>query len=361
MSDQIPNHTPDEKLLQPTGESESITVTTDSNNNDETIPPSKRKHPQTKSTKRTKYRNLKDSERKQVKINESSISPSPTPNQEEEQLITDQEQQKQIELPRKRFYRQRAHSNPFSDHRLNYPKSPNSMNWSTIYPQSELDKGKKVEIADIGCGFGGLLIKLGPLFPEKLILGMEIRVQVTQYVEDRIIALQNNHKNITDQSHNNEDNSNKDDGNTNETKQNNSYNYGNIGVIRGNAMKFLPNFFHKQQLSKLFFCFPDPHFKQRKHKARIITNTLLNEYAFLLKENEGIIYTITDVLDLHNWMKKHLEEHPLFERLPKQWEDQDECVSLILNSTEEGQKVDRNDGDKYIACFRRIKNPDDCE
>lgn len=32
-------------------------------------------------------------------------------------------------------------------------------------------KGKKVEFADIGCGFGGLLISLAPLFPETLMLG----------------------------------------------------------------------------------------------------------------------------------------------------------------------------------------------
>ncbi len=28
-----------------------------------------------------------------------------------------------------------------------------------------------VEIADVGCGFGGLLVGLAPLFPDKLILG----------------------------------------------------------------------------------------------------------------------------------------------------------------------------------------------
>lgn len=32
-------------------------------------------------------------------------------------------------------------------------------------------KGKKVEFADIGCGFGGLLISAAPLFPETLMLG----------------------------------------------------------------------------------------------------------------------------------------------------------------------------------------------
>lgn len=30
---------------------------------------------------------------------------------------------------------------------------------------------------------------------------------------------------------------------------------------------------------------------------------------------QGIIYTITDVQDLHDWMVDHLEKHSLFERI----------------------------------------------
>ncbi|CDK26949.1 unnamed protein product [Kuraishia capsulata CBS 1993] len=247
----------------------------------------------------------------------------------------DKEESTQIDLPRKRFYRQRAHSNPFSDHQLEYPNAPNEMDWTKHYPAHvDSQTGEftgKVEIADIGCGFGGLLVDLAPEFPDKLILGMEIRVQVTQYVEDRIIALRQQH--------------------LAENK------YQNISVLRGNAMKFLPNFFYKSQLSKIFFCFPDPHFKQRKHKARIVTNTLLSEYAYVLREG-GVVYTITDVLDLHEWMVEHLDGHPLFERLSTEWENQDACVRIMRDSTEEGKKVARNKGSKYVACYRRIANPE---
>ena len=35
------------------------------------------------------------------------------------------------------------------------------------------------------------------------------------------------------------------------------------GQIRTNAMKCIMNYFPKGQLSKMFFCFPDPHFKVR--------------------------------------------------------------------------------------------------
>lgn len=59
--------------------------------------------------------------------------------------------------------------------------------------------------------------------------------------------------------------------------------YQNVACIRTNAMKYLPNYFRRQQLSKMFFLYPDPHFKKSKHKWRIITPTLLSEYAYFLK------------------------------------------------------------------------------
>lgn len=56
------------------------------------------------------------------------------------------------------------------------------MDWSSHYPYfvdkeaSELIEGVKpltrdVEIADIGCGFGGLLVALSTFFPDTLMLG----------------------------------------------------------------------------------------------------------------------------------------------------------------------------------------------
>jgi len=36
----------------------------------------------------------------------------------------------------------------------------------------------QVRFADVGCGFGGLLVRLSPLYPHKLMVGMEIRDKV---------------------------------------------------------------------------------------------------------------------------------------------------------------------------------------
>ena len=55
-------------------------------------------------------------------------------------------------------------------------------------------------------------------------------------------------------------------------------------------MKYLPCYFEKGQLTKMFFLFPDPHFKKSKHKWRIINETLLAEYAYVLAEGVSPLF-----------------------------------------------------------------------
>ncbi|XP_069908626.1 tRNA (guanine-N(7)-)-methyltransferase isoform X4 [Oryctolagus cuniculus] len=205
--------------------------------------------------------------------------------------------------PQKRYYRQRAHSNPMADHTLRYPVKPEEMDWSELYPEffapltqnqshddpkDEKEKSTRaqVEFADIGCGYGGLL--------DTLMLGLEIRVKVSDYVQDRIRAL----------------------------RAAPGGGFQNIACLRSNAMKHLPNFFRKGQLTKMFFLFPDPHFKRTKHKWRIISPTLLAEYAYVLRVGS-----------------------------------EDPIVGHLGTSTEEGKKVLRNGGKNFPAIFRRVQDP----
>lgn len=70
---------------------------------------------------------------------------------------------------------------------------------------------------------------LSTMFPDTLMLGMEIRVKVSDYVQKRIEALRLQHPGQ----------------------------YENIACIRSNAMKYLPNFFYKAQVgSIIYFLFP---------------------------------------------------------------------------------------------------------
>lgn len=219
------------------------------------------------------------------------------------------------------------------------------MDWASLYPayavknKEDQDEShdpepfkaisRNVEVADIGCGFGGLLFALAPKLPDTLLLGMEIRISVTEYVQDKVHALR--------------------------TQNAATNGFQNVSCIRANSMKFLPNFFRKSQLSKIFLCFPDPHFKQRKHKARIVSYTLNSEYAYVLRPG-GIVYTITDVEDLHRWMVEHFEKHPSFTRVGEEEQEQDVCVGVMKTETEEGKKVTRNNGQKFVACFRRVED-----
>lgn len=68
----------------------------------------------------------------------------------------------------------------------------------------------------------------------------------------------------------------------------------------------------------------------------------------------GIIYTITDVKDLYDWEENKLEEHRMFRRLSEEEVKNDICCQLIVNETEEGKKVTRNNGNKYLCAFERI-------
>ncbi|KAL2346884.1 hypothetical protein Fmac_000884 [Flemingia macrophylla] len=237
---------------------------------------------------------------------------------------------KSTRLPRKRFYRARAHNNPLSDSHFPVPISPSHVDYCLHYPQlfpstGQADNSKKIQFADVGCGFGGLLISLSTLFPKTLMIGMELRDKVTEYAKEHISSL----------------------------RVANPGQYQNVSVVCTNSMKYIPNYFKKGQLSKMFFLFPDPHFKEKNHRRRVTNPFLLDEYAYVL-EDGGIIYTITDVEELGDWMKSCLENHPMFEALTEKELEANPVVKLSSSATEEGQKVARNGGQAFQAVFRRI-------
>jgi len=222
------------------------------------------------------------------------------------------------------YFHIKAHSNPLSDKDFIYPVKPDDFDLSKHFTNHSLFS-QGIQFADIGCGYGGLLVNLGSSFPNTLSVGMEIRDKVVEYVQERILKL----------------------------RSDNLGNFGNISVILTNAMKNLPNFFRKGQLKKLFFLFPDPHFKKANHRRRIVSPQLLAEYAYVLASG-GIVYTVTDVEELHFWMVSHFDNFPLFQRLTEQELEGDSVIPLVLNSSEESRKVDRIKGKKFLAVFKRL-------
>lgn len=222
--------------------------------------------------------------------------------------------------PQKRYFRSRAHCNPLSNNDgFQYPVSPDLVDWRQFFPDS--DTGP--DFLDIGCGFGGLTISLARLAPSKKTLGLEIRPKVCEFLRRRIEALRIDHPGA----------------------------YRNAACFRHNTMAYLPNLVAKASCEKLFFCFPDPHFKAKNHRRRILSEALLAEYAYVLKPSLGLVYCITDVRELHEWHVAKLVAHPLFELI--ELPPEDPVLNAIQNDTEEGQKVMRNGGDKYWTVARR--------
>ena len=76
---------------------------------------------------------------------------------------------------------------------------------------------------DIGCGYGGLTMALAKIFPDKLVLGLEIRAKIVEYVKLKIEALRN--------------------------EANDMVLFQNASCFRTNCQRYLPNYFEKGQVS----------------------------------------------------------------------------------------------------------------
>jgi tRNA (guanine-N7-)-methyltransferase len=205
------------------------------------------------------------------------------------------------------------------------------MDWGKLFEEKAAEAEKKrtplpsPTVADVGCGFGGLLISLSPLLPDDLMVGIELRDSVCDYVRQRAAVL----------------------------RRAAPPRALNVAALRVNAQRHLTHLFAKGSLAKLFFLFPDPHFKAKNFRRRIVTPALASDYAYLLRPG-GCLYTVTDVPDLGGWMAASLDAHPLFRRMTDAELAADPAAALLDSATEEGQKVARNAGSTWKACYVRL-------
>jgi tRNA (guanine-N7-)-methyltransferase len=267
---------------------------------------------------------------------------------------------------RKNRKRVRAHANPLAMvEAATMPANPLAYDWHAHFPLianaydpspsssfSDASTALFPTIADIGCGFGGLLKVLSPVYPSELIIGCEIREACVSCVEEdisewRVQGVQDAKHSSSSSSFSSHSSSSSPDGaQPFQLAQ-------NVSVLHINIMKSAPYYFRKDQFRKLFILFPDPHFKKNNHRRRVINQGMLSLYAFMLREG-GLLYTITDVQDLHEWMVKHLDEHPSVARVPLEELADDPAIECMTNGTNEGQKVSRLHGSKYPAVYRRV-------
>jgi tRNA (guanine-N7-)-methyltransferase len=232
--------------------------------------------------------------------------------------------------------RTRPHRNPLSSNEDAHPESPDDFareaRETGAYPAMP---HVRVEFADVGCAFGGMLLSLAPHFPDTLMLGMEIRAKVVEFAQGKTRALRSG-----------------------ALPHESRHHFNNVWFTQVNVMKFGDTFFERGQLRKLFFCHPDPHWKKTNIRRRIISPGLVQRYANWLAPG-GLLYTVSDVRELEDWMIECLDASPQFVRLSDaELAAQADLLDIVTSTSEDAQRAVRKNLAKNFAVHRRVPYDD---
>jgi tRNA (guanine-N7-)-methyltransferase len=174
-------------------------------------------------------------------------------------------------LPRVRI---RQHVNPLSSR---YQKSLTPPDWSQIYTNIH----QPLHL-DIGCGRGKFLLQMSQLQPDLNFLGIEIR--------EPLVIQANREKE--------------------ELKSTNlHYLFGNINYSARSLLASLPS----NVLSTVTIQFPDPWFKKKHKKRRILQPELVKILADYLVD-DGKVFLQSDIEEVAIEMRDRFHEHPSFQQ-----------------------------------------------
>nr|CCC92923.1 putative tRNA (guanine-N(7)-)-methyltransferase [Trypanosoma congolense IL3000] len=228
--------------------------------------------------------------------------------------------------------RTRPHRNPLAENSDGHPDCPEEFHKRcvSLFPGVE---NPVATLVDVGCAFGGMLFSLASEFPDMCMLGLEIRPKVVEFAQKKTLELRQGEAEGV------------------------SHHYRNLWFEQLNVMKFGSNCFDKGQLQALFFCYPDPHWKRKNIRRRIISPGLVHEYAYWLRPG-GFLFTVSDVGELERWMINCLDGCPLFRRLSEEEIIENEVVNKMLNyakdSSEDAQRTERKGLQKHYAVHVRV-------
>ena len=166
--------------------------------------------------------------------------------------------------------RVRTHANPFRcRHRLE--KIDFSKEYPAIHQNLDLE---------IGFGQGLFLRHYAKNNPNRLIVGIEVRKPTAELLQERVAkeAIEN------------------------------------AIAIYGNGLIALEDMFEDDTLDNIFVFHPDPWFKKKHHKRRVVNKAFLDLAKQKLKPN-GLIHISTDVDELWEAMIEELESHNKFIKL----------------------------------------------
>ncbi|MFC2131441.1 tRNA (guanosine(46)-N7)-methyltransferase TrmB [Bacteroidota bacterium] len=147
-----------------------------------------------------------------------------------------------------------------------YPPAVEEMDWEEVFIN-----GKQPDMLDVGCGKGVFLLNMSEKYPDKNILGIELRKAAVEWIN---------------------------------------------GVVRGEG---IPNgaaiwysvvnglhFIEDKSIEKVFYLFPDPWPKRKHLKRRAFNEEFLSDIYRVLKD-DGHFYLATDVPEVDSYHKKVLD------------------------------------------------------
>ena len=170
--------------------------------------------------------------------------------------------------------RVRQHVNPLSQKYQNAIAPPD---WHQIYanPSEPLH-------LDLGCGRGKFLLKMAPLYPQRNFLGIEIRQPLVREANS-----QRDFFELT----------------------NLDFLFCNINISLDCLLKSLPT----QTLDLVTIQFPDPWFKRRHSKRRLVQPELVATLAQYLSDG-GRVFLQSDLELIAQEMENYFQEYPGFKK-----------------------------------------------
>lgn len=163
--------------------------------------------------------------------------------------------------------RHRRHANPFT---LRGPICVPQ--WADIF-------GRKAPLAiDVGCGPGRFLVELARSFPHFNVLGLEIRQHLIDSALQMAKDMQMQH----------------------------------VYALLANANLHLPTLVSPKSVGFLSINFPDPWYKKRHHKRRVVSAQWLMDLQCVLQKDADI-YAMSDYLPIAQQMRQVFQAHPGFE------------------------------------------------
>lgn len=173
----------------------------------------------------------------------------------------------------------REHVNPLSK---KYQTPVHPPDWQQIFAEP----GQPLHL-DIGCGKGRFLLKMAQLQPNWNFLGLEIREPLVDQANSwrSELGLANLH-----------------------------YLFCNVNNALRPILASLPT----GVLQQVTIQFPDPWFKRKHQKRRVVQSELVAELAEFMVEG-GLLFIQSDVQDVASEMRDRFDAHPAFNRQLAEW------------------------------------------